>query len=616
MKSLRKKIGDSFSLKNSLLTLLYLLTAQFIIIFFHSQFSFQDSSSYTLNYWHNYVFNIILLYFIYLAFVVLFNRKSLAVFSFFSSILLFSIANYLKIHYRGEPLLPSDFTMLSDLHHIIQMINPVHMWISIGLIVLLFVVFLFLIKMKSAPVFSMKQRIGVLLILLLFFYSAMNSNDERSPYHIVASFFGITDSFWDLKEDFSSSGPLAGFIKNLDIQVMDEVPENYSYEAVQEIVEKYKERMIEMNEDKQPIEDQTVIFILSESFTDPARIPDLELSDDPIPFIRSLKEETTSGILLGSSYGGGTSNVEYEVMTGFNTNYFHHSLLIPYILLVPKLEEAPNFADLFDHKMAVHAFNASLYRRKEVFDKFGLEPFIYEGGDPDLTYKETLDDSPYISDTSAYQEVLDLVNSDLEGSSFILLTTMQNHGPYEKNQYDNQFEVYNDIADSEKARIETYVQGLAYTDAATQDFIEEIESIDKPITVLFFGDHLPSLVFEGFDERSDEDELPYYQTDYFVYSNFETELFDYPIVSPNMLSAIALQQINADLTPYYVLLDELNSAVPVIRWGEYYVASDDSHVYEDELPEDVFELVMDYRMIMYDITVGEQYAVKLGMFGE
>lgn len=606
----------SILLKNTLLTLLYLLIAQFILILFHCEFRFQDISYYTLNYWPNYLFNIILLYFIYLTFIVIVNRKIVATFLFLNSILLFSIANFFKIHYRGEPLLPSDFTMFLELHHIIQMMNSVHMILTIVVIILLFSILFVLLKIKSTPVFSMKSKIRISILLVLFFYSAINSNHEKNPYHIAASLFGITDSLWDLKEDYSSSGPLAGFIKNLDIRVMDEMPENYSFEAVQEIVEKYKDKSIEMNEDKRPIEDRTVIFILSESFMDPARIPGLALSEDPIPYIRSLKEETTSGILLGSSYGGGTANVEYEVMTGFSTNYFHRSLPIPYTLLVPKLNVVPNFSDLFHHKIAVHTYNASLYRRKEVFEKFGFDSFIYDGGNEDLTYTEKLDNSPYISDAAAYQEVLDLVHSDLEGSTFILLTTMQNHGPYAKDQYDNQFDVYNELASSEKARIETYVQGLAYTDAATQDFIEGLEHIDKPIVVLFFGDHLPADVFEGFDNRSDEDDLPYYETDYFLYSNFETEMLNYPMVSPNMLSAIVLRALDAELTPYYVLLDELSSAVPVIRWGEYYVASDDRHVYEDELPEAVFEAVQDYRMIMYDITAGEQYSVELGMFGE
>ena len=67
------------------------------------------------------------------------------------------------------------------------------------------------------------------------------SNHQYSPYRVVATAFGIKDVYWDLTEDYSLNGPLVGFIKNLDIQVMEEKPENYSYETVRDIVNKYKE---------------------------------------------------------------------------------------------------------------------------------------------------------------------------------------------------------------------------------------------------------------------------------------------------------------------------------------------------------------------------------------
>ncbi|MGM9945520.1 MAG: LTA synthase family protein [Lysinibacillus sp.] len=504
--------------------------------------------------------------------------------------------------------------MIFEISHIIQMINRVHMIAIIGVILLLIAALFLLKKIKCKPIYTVKQRLLLSLLLCFVFFSFINSNHERNPYKIIATSFGITNIYWDLSEDYRVNGPLAGFIKNIDIQVMEEVPEDYSYEAVRDIVDKYKEKSVEMNDGREMLEDHTVIFVLSESFIDPLRIPGLQLSDDPIPFIRLLKNETTSGVLLGSSYGGGTANVEYEVLTAFSTNYFHSSLPIPYTLLVPNLNEVPSFTNLFHEKIAVHSYNANLYRRKDVFQKFGFNPFIYEGGTVDLSYKETMDNSNYISDASAYDEVLNIVNEAEEGNLFILLTTMQNHGPYDYNKYNNRFEVLNELDEQEKARIETYVQGLSYTDFATEQFIEEIEAMDKRVTVVFFGDHLPSEVFEGFDRDNEQENLAFYETDYFIYSNFETATLDYPVISPNMISSIVLEQLNVEVTPYYVLMSELQKTVPVIRWGEYLLLPDETFVYEDELPEDVRELIHDYRMIQYDINAGQQYAIELGMF--
>lgn len=41
-----------------------------------------------------------------------------------------------------------------------------------------------------------------------------------------------------------------------------------------------------------------MIMILSESFAAPTRVPGVSFSEDPMPNIRNLKGQTTSGIML------------------------------------------------------------------------------------------------------------------------------------------------------------------------------------------------------------------------------------------------------------------------------------------------------------------------------
>lgn len=600
-------------IKSIQLSIVLLLIAQTIIVIFHNQFQLMEAIQNVQSYWHNYVYNIILLSLLYAIFLVLFNRKLLAWYLFFSTVLLFSIANYLKLAYRSEPLLPSDFSMIFQLNQILHLLNFGHMLISFIVIVLLIALSIFLARLKEKHVFYPKTRMLLAFLLFLIVVSIFYSKHPNNPYTAVSNLFGISDTYWDMTDDYSQNGPVAGFLKNIDVIVMEDAPEDYSVEAINEIVDKYKEKAMKQNLDNDTLEDHTIIYILSESFMDPSRIPNLELSDDPIPYIRSLMEETTSGLMLGSNFGGGTANVEYEVLTSFSVNYFDSSLSIPYTLLVPNLEQVPNITNRFKHRIAIHSYNANLYRRKEVFEKFGFDLFIHEGGNSDLTYKETIDGGAYISDESAYQEVLDIVKDEnLTGDTFILLTTMQNHGPYNPNQYETEIEVLNDIAENEKEKIETYVQGIHYTDIATQQFIEQINEINKPITIVFFGDHIPSDVFDSFS-KDNENDLNFYETEYFIYSNFETETYQYPMVSPYTISSIVLEQLNVDITPFYALIQELKDTVPVIRWGEYYFEEQQTEIYWD-IPEDIQEIVDDYRMILYDINVGEQYSIELGLF--
>ncbi len=59
-----------------------------------------------------------------------------------------------------------------------------------------------------------------------------------------------------------------------------------------------------------------VIVVLSEAFWDPTVIKGVEFSRDPIPFFHKLQQTGTSGTMLSPQYGGGTANVEFEVLTG------------------------------------------------------------------------------------------------------------------------------------------------------------------------------------------------------------------------------------------------------------------------------------------------------------
>ncbi|MCQ4948003.1 hypothetical protein NE602_27885, partial [Bacteroides cellulosilyticus] len=61
---------------------------------------------------------------------------------------------------------------------------------------------------------------------------------------------------------------------------------------------------------------QNIIFNLSESFSDPRRVPGIKLAHDPMPNIERLKKNNTSGLMISSGYGGGTANMEYMTLTG------------------------------------------------------------------------------------------------------------------------------------------------------------------------------------------------------------------------------------------------------------------------------------------------------------
>ena len=41
--------------------------------------------------------------------------------------------------------------------------------------------------------------------------------------------------------------------------------------------------------------------------------------------------------------------------------------------------------------------------------------------------------------------------------------------------------------------IDTYANGASITDTETKNFLDELNKLDKPVTVVFYGDHLPGI---------------------------------------------------------------------------------------------------------------------------
>ena len=119
-------------------------------------------------------------------------------------------------------------------------------------------------------------------------------------------------------------------------------------------------------------------MVLSETFSDPTRIPGVSFAEDPIPNIRQIKDETTSGLMLSPGYGGGTANIEYQALTGLSMANYSDTLSIAYQQLVPgqkwdqSLNQLWNEKNGEDSSVAFHAYNRGMYFRDINYKKFGV----------------------------------------------------------------------------------------------------------------------------------------------------------------------------------------------------------------------------------------------------
>ena len=108
-----------------------------------------------------------------------------------------------------------------------------------------------------------------------------------------------------------------------------EKPADYSLEKVEEIGEPYTDQVQAEGADTPHL-----IVIMDESLADYERIGKrLTLSEDNMPFIHSLEENTIKGTAYSSVFGANTPNSEYEFLTG-NTMAFLPASSIGFHLFV------------------------------------------------------------------------------------------------------------------------------------------------------------------------------------------------------------------------------------------------------------------------------------------
>ena len=463
---------------------------------------------------HMLILNTILFYLLYRFIYGIIGRFWISVILNYVVIAVAIVADAIKIHYRTEPILPAEVTMVSAYGDILSMVPQFILWITAIVIITLICIIIYCERRLPQNRVKWKFRVLGIALAVLVYGSSTRINHGGSIVGDFLNSYGNLPTFENQEQGAQQNGALQQFLNNIDVTIMKKETD-YSKKKVDKLARKYSKLANEINVTRDNnLSTQTVIFNLSESLANPNRLKEIELSQDPLSYIDSVKENTTSGLMISSGLGGGTANMEYMTLTGLPVSNFSPTIATPYTQVVPESKQTLTINRYFKKSTAIHPYNGSFYSRKAVYQKFGFQRFMYLGSKYKINHKMKIGSNPYLSDETAYRNTLDVINSYKNGQ-FINLVTMQNHLPY-SDYYDNSedYQISGDMDDNEKNIISNYSAGLSYTDKAVQKFIEQIDKINKSITLVFYGDHLP-----GIYSNVDENTLEARETDYFIYSN-------------------------------------------------------------------------------------------------
>ena len=592
-----------------------------------------------------FVLNVILVALLYLMLLMLFNRFWTASIVILAVGIIVAAIEHFKVEIRYEAILPADLGFLgSNTGNMLTFIPAgahVTILVALGAFAVLLALILVLrhfdgrkgrmIRTDNLSLNLTSRLILLLLPILVFALYCIHVRTTDSLANKFSRALGDTPSMWDSVYDAQRNGPLVAFTRQLNPKIMDK-PSNYSEETMKKVAARYQKEAETINASRtNNLTDSTVVYVLSESFSDPSRVPGLKTNKDSMPNIRKIKAGTTSGLMLSSGYGGGTANLEYMGLSGLSMANFESSLSSPYQQRVPSQHWTPTINQLWGapvNSLGYHPYESSMYSRATNYKKFGFSHFYTLTGPDMIKYQDKIDESPYVSDKSSYDSALEGIKSG-KTNKFIQIITMQNHMPYhewyENNDYTAESTTGTPLGDDEQRSIETYQKGVEITDQATQEFLNELDALDKPVTVVFYGDHLPGIYSSASED--DNNSLALHLTDYFIWSNKASssqgnKASDAAYSSPNFFVAQAADHMNAKVSPYLAFLTEMHSKIaamepPVVNkiqgWDRIpegqniYLDQNGNPMSTDDFDKETKQLLADYKLIQYDITAGKNY---------
>lgn len=594
------------------------------------------------------VLNLILWGVLYVILLMLTNRFWVATPIFLAVTFIVAVIEHFKVSIRYEAILPSDLNFLkADAGNLMSFMPSGAQWtilIAVAAFAAFVALFVFLNRLdarhgrlfrgsdkQSRSVNAIARLLLILLPGLFFTLYSMQVSTVGSWAKGFATVMGDKPSMWDSVYDAQRNGPLVAFTRQLNPKVMVK-PDDYSEETMKQVAARYEKAAKKINAKRSAnMTDSTVIYVLSESFSDPSRVPGLKVNKDSMPKIREIKQNTTSGLMLSSGYGGGTANLEYMGLSGLSMANFDSSLTSPYQQLVPSEHWTPTINQMWGaskNSIGLHPYESSMYSRATNYKKFGFSHFYTLTGPDVISHQDKIDDSPYVSDEATYQSTLEEVRKT-KSNQFLQVITMQNHMPYHDWYKHNDFKASSTtgkpLKDDEKESIETYQKGASLTDGATAGFLSELDKLDKPVTVVFYGDHLPGIYSSA--SADDDNSLALHQTDYFIWSNKASgtqgnKIDNAEYSSPNFFVAQAAEHMDAKVSPYLAFLTEMHSKIsamepPVVNniqgWDRIpegqniYLDSKGNPMAESDFDAETKQLMADYKLIQYDITTGKNY---------
>ena len=443
-------------------------------------------------------------------------------------ILFFAVVDRVKVIMRQEPLLPTDLTLVKETLAILKTF-PAYQLVLIGLLLLAFAVLLVLsfTKSKKTALPPLPRVIGLLLVIACAFGANQFIYADKARYDAYPT---VDNPYFQVNQ-YNTKGMIYSFLHQYNITKMT-APEGYDAKYFAELEDT---KWTAPEKQKYP----HIIMIMGEAFSDMSENPHLSFAGyrDPLQNFKAIcsSENAYSGHIVVPNFGGGTSNTEYDVLTGCSTRYLDNPLP-SYNFIHGDFDGMPRQLQKLGYEtLSIHPGYAWFYNRQNVYPDLGFQSRYFLEDSFDL---ETQGYGGYINEVVTMDKIIDTLDTHIKEKDsplFSFTVTIQNHGPYEKHYGTLPANFSTDVSldENQTDLLTQYFTGIIDADEQIGRLQEYAENSDEPIVLVYFGDHLPGFSngMEFFDlldypidaNGTPAEQLAVYETPYFIWQNDSAE---------------------------------------------------------------------------------------------
>ena len=417
--------------------------------------------------------------------------------------------------------------------------------------------------------------------------------------------FGVDMAYWNTLLHYEECGFLPSFVTS--VQDLDiEVPSGYSESGAEaleaELAARYesergaseeRQAAVAQFEEQRP----TIVVIMDETFADLSQLNGEAWGYAGPDFVCNRLLYSPGLVAYGnlgvSVLGGGTCNTEFEFLTGISMGMVGAGKYPYQFYDLTGVQSLPRqLSELGYPVVGMHPSKPNNWNRANAFEQLGFDRFVSEAA-----FEGRILCHAGISDRANFDVILETLE-DYQSPQFIFNVTIQNHSPYTLNLFPEVPDYAPErLSEDLCAELNEYLTCIEESDHAIEGFLVALEQLDRPVVVVYFGDHHPGFsaplndaLYPEEDPTSIEHVERIQQTPYFVWANYAVGGTQGQYVEPenvgcDMLASLVLERIGAPLTTFQQAQLVLHEDVALVNAAGWQDGEGTWHEHEDVSPE-------------------------------